>query len=246
MQVSRRGYDSSVPILEAGRGQEGRPVVLRFDSAPRLLKSDLGASSPAPHGESRRGPNLTTRRGRAPEGMEEQRPRDGVEAPSGATEGGGTELHGACGRGQKTRRRRQASAREDPNPAPAATGRQSLPSALSARARRERRARRAPRPAPKCPRRPRALASPRAAAPPQPLSRESPQLFKSRTVSSPFAQEAGAPFPDERRRSHTLLTAKLLADETPAPGGASVGPARVRPRVPRGARLLRPGSFAAN
>lgn len=156
---------------------------------------------------------MTKRRGWAPERMEGQRPwaRRPQDA-SGDSEPSDQETRERPLRnvweGAEDAAKTPSRPVRTPPPAPAAEGRRRLPSGLSAGARWERRARRAPRPAPGCPSQLRALARPCAPGPPQPLSRLIPQLFKSRTVSSPFAQEAGAPFPDERRRSDTPLTAK--------------------------------------
>lgn len=58
-----------------------------------------------------------------------------VETPSRATKRGGSELYGTCGRGLKTRRRRQESAREDPTPCPSRRGAPAPPERTECRGR---------------------------------------------------------------------------------------------------------------
>lgn len=222
--------------------REGRPAFFIFYSAS---KERPCPPAPPPRGETELGSNLTTKRGRTREGMAGQRPW-ARETPSGVTERGATELYGTGGRGPNTRRRSGERTPHPPQP-PSGAGASEADRARGPRAPRPGRRRgQAPRPASRCPSQLLTRARPCAPGPRQPLRRLISQLFKSQAVSAPISQEAGAPFPDERRRSDERRPRQPLADRTPAPSRASVGQAGLCPCVPRGARLLRPGPFAAN
>lgn len=150
------------------------------------------------------------------------------ETPSGVTERGATELYGTGGRGLNTQRRSGERTPTPPQP-PRGAGASKADRARGPRAPRPRRGGgQAPRPASRCPSQLLTRARRCAPGPPQPLRQLISQLFKSRAVSAPFSQEAGAPFPDERRRSDERLTATA----TRGPNSSS------EPRVCRSSRAL--------